>query len=232
MHLLHLRDCEPVPYGEPLFAAVVADLFQLALIEPELSWLASIPSDLRKREIEFGTLAVARTLTGPAFIKPADDKCFAAKIYQSGADLPSDDVLEASIPILMSEPVRWDVEFRCFVLEGQVATLSIYSRSGELAEGDDGGWPASQKELDAALDFCQTVLRDSRVSFPPAGVLDVGMIENRGWAVVEANACWGSGIYGCDPHRVLETLSRSCCRRTVLTDADRRWIVDRAQLSA
>ncbi len=32
-----------VPYGEPLFAAVVADSLQLALIEPQLSWMAELP---------------------------------------------------------------------------------------------------------------------------------------------------------------------------------------------
>lgn len=34
-------------------------------------------------------------------------------------------------------------------------------------------------------------------------VLDIGTISGRGWAVVEANAAWGSGIYGCDPMEVL-----------------------------
>lgn len=31
-------------------------------------------------------------------------------------------------------------------------------------------------------------------------------MEGRGWAVVEQNAAWGSGIYGCDPEEVLEVL--------------------------
>src|SRR5215831_13594790 len=42
-----------VPYGEPLFAAVVAESLQLALIEPRFSWLAEIPAGLRQREIQF-----------------------------------------------------------------------------------------------------------------------------------------------------------------------------------
>jgi hypothetical protein len=37
-------------------------------------------------------------------------------------------------------------------------------------------------------------------------VLDVGIITNRGWAVIEQNAAWGSGIYGCDPVQVLEVI--------------------------
>ena len=50
------------------------------------------------------------------------------------------------------------------------------------------------------------VLADPRVEFPRAVVLDVGVIAGRGWAVVEQNAAWGSGIYGCDPREVLEVL--------------------------
>jgi hypothetical protein len=225
---LDLQNAEPVPYGEPLFAAVIADSLQLALIEPRLSWVADIPADLRKREIQFTDLPTAREQKKQTFIKPADDKCFAAKIYPSGADLPSEKVLPGPIPVLMSEPVCWDTEYRCFVLEGQVVSLSVYSRKGELAELDDGSWPASAAELDAARDFCRSVLQDNRVKFPPAGVLDVGVIEGRGWAVVEANACWGSGIYGCDPHGVLETLSRASQKKATLSETDRPWIVERS----
>jgi hypothetical protein len=51
-----------------------------------------------------------------------------------------------------------------------------------------------------------TLLADPRVELPRTAVLDVGIIADRGWAVVEQNAAWGSGIYGCDPVRVLEVL--------------------------
>jgi hypothetical protein len=55
-----LSDHDVTPYGEPLFAAVVADSLQLALIEPRLSWMAEIPFDLRQREIQFTDLNAAR----------------------------------------------------------------------------------------------------------------------------------------------------------------------------
>ncbi len=223
-HLRELPEIEPVPYGEPLFAAVVADVLELALIEAALSWVAGIPHEFRKRNIEFATLAKARTLREPAFIKPADDKCFAADIYDSGTDLPPEENLE----VLISEPVVWEAEFRCFALERKVVTSSVYSRNGTLAQAADGSWPASQAETSAALHFAQMVLEDVRVSFPPSAVLDVGLIKDRGWAVVESNACWGAGIYGCNPHCVLDTLSRACIKRGSLSDADRMWIVDRA----
>lgn len=225
---VQLADRDVVPYGEPLFAAVVADSLQLALIEPRLSWVAEIPAEFRQREIRFTDLAAARVLENPAFVKPADDKCFQARVYATGRALPAADSLGAMSPVLVSEPVLWESEFRCFVLEGRVATLSIYSRNGDVVETEDGNWPASPSESEQALDFASRVLQDTRVTFPRAAVLDVGVIRDRGWAVVEANACWGAGIYGCDPRLVLETLSRACVKRTALMEADRQWVFARA----
>jgi hypothetical protein len=36
--------------------------------------------------------------------------------------------------------------------------------------------------------------------------VDVGLIEDQGWAVVEQNAAWGAGIYGCNADAVLDVL--------------------------
>ena len=221
-----------VPYGEPLFAAVVADALQLALIEPPLSWVAELPFDLRRREIQFTDLASARAVDRPAFIKPADDKCFQARVYARGSELPEIESLGARSPVLVSDPVAWESEFRCFALEKWVAAMSIYSRNGDVVETEDGIWPASASESKEARDFADLVLQDARVTFPPAGVIDVGVIKDRGWAVVEANACWGAGIYGCDPHSVLKTLARACVKRAALADMDRKWVLARSTAMA
>lgn len=219
---------DAVPYGEPLFAAVVADALQLALIEPHLSWLAGLPFDLRQREIQFTDLAAARIIDRPSFIKPADDKCFQARVYARGSELPEIESIGANSPVLVSDPVSWKSEFRCFVLEKRVAAMSIYSRDGDLVEVENGNWPSSASESQDALDFANLMLQDARVTFPPAGVVDVGVIEDRGWAVVEANACWGAGIYGCDPRSVLRSLARACMKKAALTEADRQWVVSRS----
>lgn len=135
-------------------------------------------------------------------------------------------------PVLVSDPVSWESEFRCFVLEKRVAAISIYSRNGDLVETEDGNWPASPSEWKDALGFANQVLQDARVTFPPAGVLDVGVIKDQGWAAVEANACWGAGIYGCDPHTVLQTLARACVKRATLAEADRKWVITRSNAIA
>lgn len=221
-----------VPYGEPLFAAVIAEALQLALIEPRLSWVAEIPTDLKCRDIKFSNFAAAKAVDHASFMKPADDKCFQARVYTSGAELPEIDAIGAMSPVLIAEPVVWECEYRCFVLEKRVATLSIYARNGDIAETPDGEWPVLPGEIRDAIEFAQRVLQDERVSFTPAGVLDVGVIRDRGWAVVEANACWGAGIYGCDPRLVLETLARACVKRAALAEADREWVRARTNVNA
>lgn len=219
-----LRMERVVLYGEPLFAAVVADELGIALVEPTLDWVASIPEIYRRRCIEFSTLGQARSLSEPSFVKPADDKRFVSQVYSSGSELPSQDVLDGSIPVMIAEPVDWTVEYRCFVLERQVATLSPYLRDGEIAKADDGTWPASPEELAAANEFAVQVLADKAVAIPPATVLDIGIIRDRGWAVVEANAAWGSGLCACNPKEVLKVLERACLLQDSVTEANSRWI--------
>ncbi len=218
-----LRGTDVVLYGEPLFAAVVADQLGLALLEPTFDWVAALPDPLRKRRVEFTTLAEARRLTEPSFVKPADDKCFRAGVFASGDELPVEAVLPGSTPVLVAEPVEWEIEFRCFVLEGRVVAHSAYLRRGNLNRAEDGSWPATNEEVEVALAFAAEVLSD--VAVPPGVVLDVGVIEGRGWAVVEANAAWGSGIYGCDPSAMLPVIARSCCPRAKVREEDRRWVI-------
>jgi hypothetical protein len=208
----HLVGQEVVLYGEPLFAAVVARDLGLSLLEPSPGWLASLPRELTRRIVHFTTLAESRALTSPAFVKPAEDKCFPAGVYESGHGLPSEDVLPGTTPVLAAGPVDWQVEFRCFALDGEVLTLSPYWRGGRLARAEDGSWEGAEEEHEEAKQFATAVLRDPRASLPPAVVLDVGVIRNEGWAVVEANAAWGSGIYGCDPDLVLRVVQRACVK--------------------
>jgi hypothetical protein len=213
-------------YGEPLFAAVVADQLGLVLLEPPFDWLTTLAEKYRKRDVRFATLGEARQLVQAAFVKPADDKCFLAGVFPSGAQLPSEDILPGATPVLIAEPVRWEVEFRCFVLEREVVTLSPYLRNGELAQSPEGHWEDERTEV--AREFAQGVLSDGSVSLPPAVVIDVGIIEGRGWAVIEANAAWGSGIYGCDPAAVLRVVRRACLPRGQVPTSDGRWVVERA----
>ncbi|HZS09297.1 MAG TPA: ATP-grasp domain-containing protein [Blastocatellia bacterium] len=224
----HLKGQDVVLYGEPLFAAVVASKLGLSLLEPHFSWLPELPYCYRRREIVCTTLGEAKKRTGRAFIKPADDKCFPARVYDSGGEIPTSYILPDSTPVLISEPVIWEREFRCFVLSREVATFSIYSRGGKLAEEEDGSYRATTDEAEEAMKFMVSLVSDPAVRLPSSVVVDVGLIAGRGWAVVEANPPWGSGIYGCDPVKVLRVIERACIRADEIMMDDRDWIIDRS----
>jgi len=217
---------EVVVYGETFFCGFVADALNLALLEPPFEWLTSLPPEFLRREVRFTRLGEARHLSARMFFKPADDKCFRARVYNSGDELPDAEWLTAETPVLAAEPVEWELEFRCFVLEGTVVAHSPYLRYGELARADDDTWPVSQLETEDALAFAAKLLTDTRVQAPPACVIDVGRIAGRGWAVVEANPAWAAGIYGCDPAQVLRVLRRAAAPRALLQE-DRRWVIRR-----
>ena len=148
---------EPVPYGEPLFVATVAEQLGLAALEPPFDFLARIPERFRRREVKFGRGAEIASYRFPAFLKPSDDKCFPAAVYQSAAELRRFTIPDAT-PLLWSEPVSWDVEFRCFIADRRCLTLSSYARKGALALANDGSWPSSDVELSAASGFLQELL--------------------------------------------------------------------------
>lgn len=223
-----LRGQECVVYGEPLFAATIVEALGLALLEPPLDWLTTLPSAYLTRQVRFTTLGEARTITERTFIKPADDKCFPAKVYESGAELAAVSAeLPESLPVLVSEAVQWEVEYRSFVLHGQVATLSPYLRDGELVQTEEGDWPAPLAERQQAWEYASHLLQNPAIQLPPAVVLDVGRIAGADWAVIEANPTCSAGIYGCNPSLVLAVLQRACVRKGVLTTDDFRWVIKR-----
>jgi hypothetical protein len=199
-----------VVYGEPLFAQHVAQTLGLRLQEPPVDWLPRLPLRWRGREVRLTSLAEARTVTTRSFIKPAEAKCFEARVYASGAELPPPGPLAEDLPVLVQEVVTWTSEFRCFVADRKVETLSAYWRDGLPARTEDGLWTASDAELQEARRFCESVISENSVPVPEAVVMDVGVIESHGWAVIECNAAWASGIYGCDPAAVLRVLRRAC----------------------
>jgi len=55
----------------------------------------------------------------------------------------------------------------------------------------------------------QQFLADPRVMLSKSAVVDVGTIRGRGWAILEQNAPWGAGIYGCNPIEVLHAVRHS-----------------------
>jgi hypothetical protein len=201
---------EPVLYVEALMSASIAEQLGLRLLEGDNNWLPNVPEEYRKRWIYLSTLGEARQSQIMAFIKPPNEKSFSAKIYDP-SNLPTD--YPGETLVLVAEIVQWEKEFRCFILNRTLQTFSIYLRDGELQSKHDF-IHTSAEDLEVR-DFVETILSDDRIEIPQATVIDVGVIYGRGWAIVEQNAAWGSGLYGCDPIRVLEVLRYASVTNTI-----------------
>ncbi|MEV0434384.1 ATP-grasp domain-containing protein [Nocardia sp. NPDC050413] len=196
---------------------------------PPDDWLPNLPNSVLQRQIQISTLGEARRHADPVFVKPADGrKGFAGAVYRNGIGLPPPQACPDDTLVFMAEPVEWRSEFRCFVKDGAVLTMSPYLRNGESARAENGSWPAAPSEMTAVLAFIEKLTAE--VPVPPSIVIDVGLIEGRDWAIVEANCAFGAGVYGCDPHKVLEVLERGCVPTVELTASDALWARPTAQL--
>ncbi|GHO62885.1 hypothetical protein KSC_017770 [Ktedonobacter sp. SOSP1-52] len=106
-------------------------------------------------------------------------------------------------------------------------TFSSYWRGNHSTRLPDGSWEPWLAEGEEAQNFLQALLADPAVQIPPAIVIDIGKIRGRGWAVIEANAAWAAGIYGCNPLQILTVLARACVSRSDLSADDARWECNR-----
>lgn len=208
--LQHTGGSELVFYGEALLADLFREHLGIKLIEPKADWLPSLPEVYLQRDIFLTTFKEALSIDRHLFFKPADDKTFPAAVYTSGSKL-EDWSVEGCAPVLVSTPVIFEAEFRAFILDRKIATMSSSYTPDER--------DSSSSSFDPR-DFLEILLEDVIVDIPPAVVIDVGHIRGRGWAVVEANPAWASGLYDCDPVAVLKVLKRACAG----TYADARWV--------
>jgi len=215
---------EPVFYGETLLADAILPDLGVALLEPTADWLPRLPRRHRLRDVHLTTLAEVREVRERSFIKPTDEKWFPARVYADGLALDPDPALSGELPVLVSEPVVFEVEYRFFVLERDVAAFSPYIRGGEIARTAAGDWESTPQEIAEAMSAIRTVLDDPEVELPAAVVVDIGRMTDRGWGVVEANPAWASGLCGCDPARVLPVLQRASVARGTIAQRDRRWL--------
>ncbi|MEU7283431.1 ATP-grasp domain-containing protein [Streptomyces sp. NPDC045431] len=215
-------------YGGPRFAAAVVDDLGIALLEPADGWLTALPYAYTLRRVVQATLGEARQLTRPAFVKPPSDKSFPAAVHADGSRLPYGRPGEPApdTPVLVSDVVTWAVEFRLFILDGEVRTGSQYATFGRLDVAPLDG----HRHRAAVLDFAAGLLAACGDTLPSAVVVDVGLVTApdpggaEGWAVVEANMAWFSNCYAADPDRVLDVVLRSAGPRTRLAASDRAWV--------
>jgi hypothetical protein len=226
-----VEELEPpvVVYVDTDVALNAARLLKLALLEPPLDLLARLPNSYRLRTVEFGKYAALSRLAGRAFVKPADPlgKVFDAGIYSCAQDIRVRRPIDPETPILVAEPVEWVTEYRCFVLERKVVAFSPYIQFGRPSWKPWGTGGVVPQLPGGVAEVCRRLLADRSVSLLPAFVVDVGLIEERGWAVVEFNPAWSAGLLGANPAEVLPVLARACQSAADLDETEERWVIAR-----
>lgn len=203
-----------VAYGSQTFCEVIAQQMGWLLKQNSFDWLAKVPSQYLSREVDFMTLGQAEKLTERKFIKPADDKCFDAKIYEPGEFKPHE-LISRNYPVLVSDVVEFDLEYRCFVNDFKVATWSNYIYNEHIADPKFWHKIPEEEKTDPA-GFVQTLLNITNWLYTDsdldtvASVIDIGRIPGKGWAIIETNPAWASGLYGCDPIEALKIMGQAC----------------------
>jgi hypothetical protein len=171
-------------YGPDTFALVVAQKLGVELISPADDLLRKAPGPILRRDVVVAALKDARTF--PAFVKPLVPKTFRAKIYETKEALDAECAgLSPETLVFISEIVDIEGEARFFALDGRIETGALYEGTGDLVEA-----ARAAAEIAHALPI------------PKTCVLDLALIRDRGWALLEFNASWGAGLNGCDPRKV------------------------------
>lgn len=203
-----------VPYGSQTFCEVIAQQMNWKLWQQPFNWLAKLPREFTKRQVDFMPLSDAKKIIERKFIKPADDKCFDAKVYDPGEFKPHKSISD-DYPVLVSDVVEWSMEYRTFVGKGKSShfpfTWSNYLFHGQINE------PTLHRMIPGDLVHIDLFMRDLLWACFKDGlagpcVIDVGIIPGKGWAVIETNQAWASGLYGCDALGALKVMEQACGR--------------------
>ncbi len=192
-------------YGEDLFTTIVAEQCKLQLLKPADDWLASVPTKYTLRNITYNRFGNIQNVQNK-FIKPVDFKFFPAGVYTSVEEIQGYSTIDKNIEVFVSDVVNWAIEVRCFMIDRQLQTWSTYIYNGKIELKDT----MLQNEESEMLNFLNEFLADTTIDLPKAVVIDVGYIPKNGWALIEANPVWSSGVYACDPKKVIQTIVRSC----------------------
>ena len=184
-------------YGADSFCLVLQQKLGFDLCSPADDLLLQVPSPFLQRQLARRTLADVMSSL-PAFVKPVVPKQFRGAVYSSPEDLAAEcRSLPQDTAVFVAEIVTLTAEVRSFVLDGQVLDAAVYEGTGSLAD---------------ASKFVTELVKAVRL--PRAVVIDVGFFADRGWAVIEFNSAWGSGLNGCDAMKALPAILAASGRLT------------------
>jgi len=90
--------------------------------------------------------------------------------------------------------MNFTCEMRFFILKDKICTFSTYEGYGNIHGGEA---------------FLKEFISKNHHLLPITCVLDVGIINNKDYAIIEANPVWGSGLNGCDAFETAKCILNS-----------------------
>lgn len=210
-----LTDLDHIPHGSTSFVeeALRRGWTGLSFDADRFSYDTAVAN--RDDMLNTGSILPAREATAflrglptdtSVFMRPAHDlKQFAGSVYTAddAADFLKDAMACASsgsykidpdLLIVVSEPRNLLIEWRWFIIGGQVVDGSMYRRNGQLTKRHAPEW------LCGAL--ADNWLPD------PCCVMDTALLDSGEIKVVEFNCINGSGFYDHDVRKIMTTWSR------------------------
>lgn len=194
-------------YGNQTFSLVLAQIYELELISPDDSLIATLDHKWLKRQVLLTSLENLSSQNFPIFIKPAVPKQFQAAVFQSYDNLEGiTNGLPGNEPVLVSEVIT-DIlaEARAYVLNGTIKDIALYEGFGDLEQ---------------ATIFLEAFLVINAKTVPDTVIIDLANSKERGWLILEFNACWGGGLNNCKAEKIIDCIEAATQNKTITNKSD------------
>lgn len=125
------------------------------------------------------------------FIRPVnDDKSFNGGVYSKN------DVINCNEDVIVAKVKKINKEHRFFIIDGKIATASLYKVNGLISTSDiiDEG----------AIEFAERMIK--KFNFP-GFVIDIATIGNE-YKIVELNCLNASGFYDINLYKLIDSVER------------------------
>ncbi len=138
----------------------------------------------------------------PVFVKPFTEKFFTGRVIESQEDKEKVQLATSFIDnpddelVMVSNPVKIDMEVRFFVIGGTIISGSTYRVKGVAQHSRVADFHPAQIAL-------KRIIKDCYVA--EGFVIDMGLVNGE-WKIVELNNLNSSGIYHCDTDAIANAL--------------------------
>ena len=143
-----------------------------------------------------------KTEDWPVFVKPIKDKAFVGFVLRSLTDVPRLRDTKKAEPVLCSELIEFDAEYRAFTRYGKIWDVRPYR----------GDWHV---RYDPGI--LDDMINDFH-SIPAGCAIDVGVTKDGRTLLVEINDGFALGCYGAEPVQYAKLLSARWCELVGIHD--------------